>query len=145
MVKGWLDPVVAAKIQFTRSSNDLAKYIPKERLEICYGGEDPWTYEYIEPVPGENDAMKNIEDKSALQKARSEITAEFERQTLQWVTYHPTTDTAKELSAKRTALASDLFGNYWKLDKYVRTRTYYDRIGAVSSEGEVDFGAFVVT
>lgn len=145
MVKGWLDPVVAAKIQFTRSSNDLAKFIPKERLETCYGGEDPWTYEYKEPIPGENDPMKATEERSAIQRERDNIATEFEKQTARWVTFHPTTDTAKQISIKRADLASDLFDNYWKLDKFVRTRTYYDRIGAVSSKGEVDFGAFVVT
>lgn len=145
MIRGWLDPVVAAKIQFTRSSKDLAKFIPKEGLETCFGGEDPWAYEYQDPIPGENDAMQRTEDMSVIQQARDVIATEFEKETLRWVALSPTTDQAKELVAKRVSLANDLFVNYWQLDKFVRTRTYYDRIGAVSSDGEVDFGAFAVS
>jgi hypothetical protein len=144
VVKGWLDPVVRGKIQFTRSTKDLTEFIPKDQLETCYGGEDPWRYEYQEPVPGENDPMKRTEDRDVVQSARDDMVADFERETLRWVASEASTNEEKEASAKRTELANKLFANYWDLDKFVRTRTYYVRIGAISSDGKVDFGAFVV-
>jgi len=145
VIKGWLDPVVAAKISFTSSGKDLAKFIPKDRLETCYGGQDPFTYEYREPVPGENDEMLKTEERDLIQKERDGIAEEFEKQTLRWVALDPATDEAKELSQSRAKLAEKIFDNYWRLDKFIRTRTYYDRIGAISSDGVVDFGAFAVS
>ncbi|KAJ8116046.1 hypothetical protein ONZ43_g4525 [Nemania bipapillata] len=54
VVKGWLDPVIASKINFTRKPIDLLHFIPEESLQTYYGGKDAWEYEYVEPIPGEN-------------------------------------------------------------------------------------------
>lgn len=89
--------------------------------------------------------MTRTEDREAVQGERDKIIAEFEKQTLQWAARPVVVEEAKTINEKRNKLADQLFTNYWKLDKFVRTRTYYDRIGAVSSDGVVDFGAFVVT
>jgi CRAL/TRIO domain len=61
IIKGWLDPVVASKIHFTRSVADLEQFIPKSQIVKELEGDDQWEYKYVEPVPGENDIMKDTE------------------------------------------------------------------------------------
>ena len=59
IIKGWLDPVVAAKIHFTKHLEDLEQYIPRSQIVKELGGDENWEYHYIEPVSGENDLMQH--------------------------------------------------------------------------------------
>ena len=128
IIKGWLDPVVASKIHFTRSVADLEKFIPKSRIVKELEGDEDFEYKYVEPVPGENDLMKDTATRDKIQEERNRMVERFEQLTKRWVT-------GNDVSAERDDVAKELNANYWKLDPYIRARTLYDRIGAIGERG----------
>ncbi|KXJ91550.1 CRAL-TRIO domain-containing protein [Microdochium bolleyi] len=132
ILRGWLDPVVAAKIHFTSKPADLAAFIPRANLMTEYGGDDDYTYSYIEPRQGENDAMQDAEAIARLTKEREAIIADYERATVEPVS-------AQDRYDERSRLADKLAANYWQLDPHVRSRNIYDRLGILSETGEVNF------
>lgn len=40
---------------------------------------------------------------------------------------------------RRDSIISQLHQNYWRLDPYVRSRTYLDRGGVIQEGGKIDF------
>ncbi|CAG7557500.1 unnamed protein product [Fusarium equiseti] len=137
VIKHWLDPVVASKIHFTNGTKGLLKFIPKSNLQKSYGGEDPWEYKYVDPVPGENERMQSEEKKTKIQLERQELIDQFTQLTTEWIA----SEGDVELGARRDEMAQLLQLNYWKLDPYVRSSTYYHRVGVVNRAGGVDFKA----
>lgn len=142
IIKGWLDPVVASKINFTRSKADMEKWISVENMQKCYGGTDSWEYKYVEPVPGENRRMTEEPEKRAkIAEERTGLVRDFFLDTVEWAAKDPESPEAKETYTRRTKLADQLRTNYWVLDPYVRARAYYNRVGVVDEQGGVDFMA----
>ena len=128
IIKGWLDPVVASKIHFTRSVADLEKFIPKSQIMKELEGDEEFEYKYVEPVPGENDIMKDTETRDKFQEERKGMVERFEEVTKRWIA-------GEDVAGERNAVANQLNRNYWKLDPYIRARTLYDRIGAIGERG----------
>ncbi|RFN48458.1 hypothetical protein FIE12Z_7267 [Fusarium flagelliforme] len=112
VIKHWLDPVVASKIHFTNGTKGLLKFIPKSNLQKSYGGEDPWEYKYVDPVPGENERMQSEEKKTKIQLERQELIDQFTQMTTEWIA----SKGDAEVGARRDELAQLLQLNYWKLD-----------------------------
>lgn len=136
MIRGWLDPVVASKINFTNNLNDVSQFIEYDNIIHELGGPDPYEYKYIEPVPGENDAMKNVERRTELQEERKKLALEYEQAVKDWALL-PATDSegfAKQ-STRRDEVAEKLKQNYWLLDPLVRARSLYDRNGDMTGTG----------
>ncbi|KAJ1327541.1 CRAL/TRIO domain-containing protein [Microdochium nivale] len=110
IVKGWLDPVVAAKINFTSKPADLAAFIPHANLMTEYGGADDYTYSYIEPVQGENDAMQDTEAIARLTAERDAIIADYERATVEWIAAadeEAETEARAQAEAKKETVVTD--------------------------------------
>jgi hypothetical protein len=147
IIKGWLDPVVASKVHFTRSVADLEQFIPRSQIVRELGGDETWNFEYLEPVAGENDTMQDDETRRRLQRERDGDIAEFQTKTFQWLAAAAgagaattTTDiTTAQSSTDRHAIAKRLNEQYWLLDPYLRARSLYDRQGMISPGGKVDF------
>ncbi|KAI1359094.1 CRAL/TRIO domain-containing protein [Xylaria arbuscula] len=131
MIKGWLDPVIASKINFTRNSADLLHFIAVENLQASYGGRDSFEYEYVEPVEGENARLAEAEKRAEIEQERNELVDEFELRTTEWASLAADTSAGKEKASRRTEVAEHLSRNYWKLDPYIRARTYFHRTGMV--------------
>ncbi|KAL2019091.1 hypothetical protein VTK56DRAFT_10122 [Thermocarpiscus australiensis] len=140
LIKPWLDPVIASKIHFTSCNADLQRFIPQENLQECYGGKDSWEYKYIGPAEGENDRMQSEEGEEA-EAERWELVRQFEQRSVEWAKAKPGSSDAKEKEAERRDLAGRLRESHWKLDPYVRARTYYHRAGVIGPHGEVDYKA----
>jgi len=134
VIKGWLDPVVASKVHFTKSAADLAQFIDIKSVPKELGGQEEWTYSYIEPVPGENQRMQDTATRARFEQEREAIVREYEAVTVKWV------KTGEEvLKGQRLQLADKLRQNYWQLDPYVRARSLYDRWGVIKGGGVIDF------
>ncbi|KAI0106330.1 phosphatidylinositol transfer protein CSR1 [Hypoxylon sp. NC0597] len=138
IVKGWLDPVVASKVHFTNTLKDLEEFIATERIPTDLEGTSGYTYEYKEPVPGENAKMKDIETKEKLLLEREALYEEYEGKTIEWMNESDATKRAT-LHSERDAVAKKLREQYWRLDPYIRSRSYYDRIGVIKPNGTVDY------
>jgi phosphoheptose isomerase len=92
-------------------------------------GDEQFEYKYVEPVPGENDIMKDTATRDQIQEERDSMVQRFEEATKQWIAGE------EGAAEERDAVANELNGNYWKLDPYIRARTLYDRLGAIGERG----------
>lgn len=143
IVKGLLDPVVAEKIRFANTEAELATFLPQADIIKELGGPRDWAYSYIEPVPGENDTMKDTATRDALLKERKVLVDRFEALTRAWCENAHTSGTTPltaatsdaELRRQREDVAKELEKDYWKLDPYLRAKTHYDRQGYIEHDG----------
>ncbi len=138
IIKGWLDPVVAAKVSFTNNIKELEEFIPLKQVPKELDGEEDWEYRYYEPVPGENDKMKDTETRDRLLAARDLLFKDYEQATIEWI-HNPEGEKAAVIKAKRTAIAARLREDYFNLDPYIRARSYYDRIGVLAPGGKIEY------
>ncbi|KAG0356708.1 CRAL-TRIO domain-containing protein [Gamsiella multidivaricata] len=127
IIEPWLDPVVASKIKFTYKNQELLDLIPAEHLPDSYqgAGTDKFKYDYIPPVAGENDKMKDEATKAALGAEWNTLTASFDIKTKEWIK-----SGKKEPSPEREAIAKELHAQYYKMDPYTRARTQFHRKNA---------------
>jgi hypothetical protein len=139
IIKGWLDPVVAGKVHFTKSIDELAAYIPHSHLPHDFGGSEDWTYTYPEPAPGENAAMADAARRAELQTDRAATVRAYEAATRDWIQAGPAGADKAAAVARRAELAERLRAGYWVLDPYVRARTMYDRTGVIGANGRIEF------
>jgi CRAL/TRIO domain len=73
IVKNWLDPVVAAKVHFTKTLDDLDAFIPRARIPRDLSGTEDWTYRFVEPTADETHAeaiRRRAADPAATQRRR---------------------------------------------------------------------------
>jgi seryl-tRNA synthetase len=86
--------------------------------------------------------MLSEEKKTKVMSEREEIIEQFTKTTAEWLALKADSDSAKEiLSKEREEMAKELENNYWRLDPYIRSTTYYHRVGALTRQGDVDFKA----
>lgn len=135
-----MDPVVAAKVNFTNNTKDLEEFIEPGRIPRELGGKEDWEYKYVEPLEGENNKMKDTETRDKLLEGRDKLVHEFEGATLRWIITGGTSE-GDAVKQERNELARRLREDYWNLDPYVRARSVYDRTGVLQSQngGKVDF------
>lgn len=137
VVKGWLDPVVASKVHFTKTTEELEQYIHRSHILKELGGDEDWDFKYIEPVPGEDEALNDTARLAGLQAERDETVKQYEELTKIWVGAEgQESDSTK---AERTKLAKKLETGYWCIDRHLRGRTVYDRTGILGPDGGLDF------
>ncbi|KAK6349981.1 hypothetical protein TWF696_006235 [Orbilia brochopaga] len=145
IIRGWLDPVVASKVHFTSKPSDLFTFIDPAHLPKSLGGEEDWSYSYMEPSPTEDNAITSpteseLAEKRSLEAERWRIVEEWERNTRAWIAEESKgAEVPTDVKDERSGLRERLKTNYWSLDRYLRARTYYDRIGMVGKGGDVDF------
>jgi hypothetical protein len=111
----------------------LRNHIPKD-----LGGNENWSYKYVEPVVNENEKMKDTKTRDQLLAEREKIVREYEKATLDWID-HPSGPEVATVKEVRHKLATNLKEDYWKLDAYVRARSLYDRIGMIQHGGRIEF------
>lgn len=114
----------------------MEEFVPKSRIIKDLGGVEDWSYQYVEPVAGENDKMKDTTTRDSLLQGRNIIIAAYEKATLDWIENN---GDQTEVAKKRHEIANELREDYWKLDPYIRARTLYDRIGIINPGGKLDF------
>ncbi|KAM9887120.1 hypothetical protein OXX79_013846, partial [Metschnikowia pulcherrima] len=62
IIKNWLDPVVASKIHFTKSYEDLQKFIEPKYIPEYLGGNDVKELTYHKPGPEHTKPMKEKDE-----------------------------------------------------------------------------------
>lgn len=130
--------MVASKVHFTNNVKEMAEFIEPSRILKELDGEEDWNYNYVEPVGGENDKIKDTDTRNALLSDREELIHQYEEATLQWI---KDAGTEKEAAIKvqREDLAQKLRDDYWKLDPYIRAKCVLDRTGVISEGGKIEF------
>ncbi|KAF9358254.1 hypothetical protein BGX34_008997 [Mortierella sp. NVP85] len=124
IIEPWLDPVVASKIKFTYKDQELLDLIPAEHLPDSFQGvgKDKYKYQYLPPVAGENDLMKDEATKGTLLAERNALTEKFDAKTKEWIA-----SGSETASPDREALAKELHTQYYRLEPYIRARSQYHR------------------
>ena len=131
LIKNWLDPVVASKIHFTKSTKDLNQFIDSDNLPESMGGKDPYAGEYPEPKaqdchpPKPKDAVYR-----QLKKERDENLVKFLETTKRWIESTNSDVSARYLQDK-IDLGTKIAQSYVDLDPYVRIPGIYDRNGSI--------------
>ena len=133
IIKGWLDPVVAGKVHFTKSIDELAEFVPLDHIPQELGGKEQWIYKFPEPVEGENAKMEDVATRDKLIEQRSAVVKEYEEATQQWLRRNGT-----GVDDRRQALTEQLRAGYWELDPYLRAKTYCDRAGMIGPGGRIN-------
>ncbi|KAL9013524.1 MAG: hypothetical protein Q9173_001783 [Seirophora scorigena] len=128
IIKGWLDPVVASKVHFTKNLEELERFVEKSHIIKELGGDDPYEYHYVEFKAGENEKMSDESARQQLVEERARIVKEYEKITQEWIADSQNRAT---LQQRRNDLAERLRSGYWQLDPYVRARSLYDRVGLI--------------
>tara|TARA_R110002003_G_scaffold184_10_gene14447 strand:+ start:134 stop:763 length:630 start_codon:yes stop_codon:yes gene_type:complete len=139
IIRGWLDPVVAGKVHFAKSIDELANFVPRSQIPTELGGDEKWTYEYPEPVPGENDTMGEEKAREALEEERAGLVRRYENVVSGWIHEGSSGESLDQRRKERDQVAEEMRQNYWKLDPYVRARSLYDRMGVLNQGGQLAF------
>ena len=138
IIKGWLDPVVAAKVHFTSNVEDLEAFIPRKQIIKELGGDEHWEYKFIEPIEGEDQMMNDHETRQKLQDERDAEVVDYQKKTFDWIS-NGAGEPGQKIKDQRDETARKLHDNYWRLDPYVRARTLYDRVGMIEKGGKINF------
>ena len=134
IIKGWLDPVVASKIHFTKSVSDLEQFIDKKYIPKDLGGLDVYEPEFVAPTKA-NSARKPKDEKyEKLVTQREQLTLTFIESTIAWLNSKTEEDSTKWLKLK-IQLGGELAQNYIQLDPYIREKGVFDRNGAITKLG----------
>lgn len=123
IIEPWLDPVVASKVRFTSTDQELLEFIPAEHLPTTFQGVglDQYKYEYIPPVEGENDKMQDKATLEILNEKWKLLTEQYDVQTKVWIQ-------GDEIeSSKREEVAKTLHTQYYKMQPYIRARNQFQR------------------
>ncbi|KAJ5082913.1 CRAL-TRIO domain-containing protein [Penicillium argentinense] len=141
IIKGWLDPVVAAKIHFTKNRQDLEEFIPPSQIMKELEGDENWEYAYSEVQPGENSKMEDTETRDKLISERQELAKDIQATTIEWIRASLKNEiaTASSIKEKRNGQIQQLRDQYWVIDPYIRTRSLYDRLNIVQGAGKIEF------
>lgn len=149
LINGWMDAVVASKVHFTKSIDDLDKFIARDQIprELC--GDEDWEYKYVEPEEDENETMEDTATRDSLMYERMMIGFRMLGATAAWISASTASKGRaennnaglEELKTRRKAIIEDFRQNYWKLDPFVRSRALVDRSGVLRSDGIVMAGA----
>jgi CRAL/TRIO domain. len=141
VIKGWLDPVVAAKIHFTKNRQDLENFIHPSQIMKELEGDEDWEYKYVEVPENENPKMADKETRDTLMAERQKLAQEIQDTTVEWIraSFKKETDAASAAEEKRKGLIEQLRSHYWVLDPYVRARSLYDRLNIVQGGGKINF------
>ncbi|CAG8402386.1 unnamed protein product [Penicillium salamii] len=141
IIKGWLDPVVAAKVHFTKNRQDLEKFIHPNQIMKELEGDEDWEYKYVEVGENENPKMADKETRDTLVAERQQLAKEIQDVTIEWIraSFKKQTAAASAAEEKRNELVEKLRSQYWVLDPYVRARSLYDRLNIVQGGGKIDF------
>ncbi|KAL1877309.1 phosphatidylinositol transfer protein csr1 [Paecilomyces lecythidis] len=131
MIKGWLDPIVAEKVHFTKNVHDLEAFIRRDRIPKELSGDDDWKYHYIEPRPDENRLMKDTVTRDSLMEKRTGLFNEFRQNVYQWVTAAENGNDTTEIKNKRKEIIEKVENSYWELDPYIRAKSQIDREGLI--------------
>lgn len=130
---------MAQKIHFTKTMEDLEAFIPKSQIITSLGGDEDWDYKYVEPAEGEDAALEDTEALKPLQAEREKQVEHYEELTRKWIKAETGSEENEKVKSERMKASEVLEVGYWKLDKYLRGRTLYDRCGIVHEDGKLDF------
>ncbi|KKK13968.1 hypothetical protein ARAM_000198 [Aspergillus rambellii] len=140
VIKGWMDPALAAKVHFTRTIKDLEQFIALDQIASELGSSEDWEYEYPEPEPDENRQMEDYATRDTLLAERQSIAEQFLAATSRWISATGSQDEEelKQAILRREEIVEQISANYWDLDPHVRARNFLDRTAMIHDGGRIE-------
>lgn len=148
MIKTWMNDSLVSKVHFTKTLDDLERFIPRSNIPPDLGGTDD-TYEYHYIEPDMNDRAENLSldvhspTREFLASQRQRIAEDFLEATRLWLQTIAMRDGIglAVQEDRRAELIEELRLNFWKLDPFMRARCQLDREGIIVSDGigTIDF------
>lgn len=131
VIKHWLDPVVAAKIHFTKGYDDLVRFIDKAHIPKHLGGHSTHSLKYVAPDEQHTRPPKEKDHRYyELLKERDALFVSFLHLTQHWVACTDAEVSSRYLRAQ-IAVDYQLSANYLELDPYMRKPGALDRDGTL--------------
>lgn len=131
VIKGWIDPVVASKISFTKTEKDLLKFINSDSLAKELGGTRSWEYEWEPPYQGENDRLEEHDVRDKLIDEQVKMFEEADKINLSLITSKDSSERDK-YREERNKVIKRIRDQYYRIDPYIRSRTIIDRDGSLA-------------
>ncbi|KAJ1817221.1 hypothetical protein LPJ56_004116 [Coemansia sp. RSA 2599] len=131
LIRPMLDPVVASKVHFLGSMEEIKQFVDPRNLPKHLGGTDDFAYEYPLPQPGENSAMRDSVGRQAALDKRAAACQKLEEITRKWALEN---SEGSELEREREQAANDLVSASKDLDRFVRARNMYHRLGVIGED-----------
>ena len=131
IIKNWLDPVVASKIQFTKNLQELNQFVDIEHIPDYIGGEDTYAGEYIEPTEEHTHPPKSKDSHYyRLRRERENLLLRLFETSRRWAeSVNP--EVSSRYLQDKLDLDIELAKNYIALDPYIRCPFLYDRNGSL--------------
>ena len=126
-------------MHFTNNAKEMEEFIPIKHIPKSLDGEEDWTYTYVEPTEDENALMRDTATRDQMLAERAKLYREYEQATLEWLRIAEEGGDQTEIKKKRDEIAEKLRVDYWKIDPYLRARSYYDRIGVLQPGGRLNW------
>lgn len=144
------DPVVRAKIQISKTTEELQDHIDARHLLSNLGGSNAWKWNYTPVVKDENKLMKSsAEERKIEMEKRKKLIHLYSEYTRQWAAESNQHMELKDdlilpedpsVSARlRAFVTHHLRVQYFVLDPYIRGRSIYHRQGRVIGNGLITF------
>lgn len=122
MIQPILDPVVASKIHFTKTDEDLLQYVDKENLPEILSGTAHHSGKYAAPpATSVVDAAKEFPEFSAIKD-------KYEAATREWAS------TPGASMEGRKAMALEYRLARLKIENDARAKTHYHRVGMINTD-----------
>lgn len=154
-----LDPVVRAKIQISKTSEELQEHIDPAQLLSNLGGKNGWKWTYEPVEKGENEMMGCVVEKKHELQNRQKLIKAYQDLTRIWAAAVESSSEQQSGGSEenpinslailpedpspharlRTFVMYHLRVHYFILDPYIRGRSVYHRQGRVMGNGLVTF------
>lgn len=131
IVEHWMNPYLREKISFTKTTEELTKYIDPQYIPISLGGLDRHPSVYIEPLLGNWERKIPDDIFYELSRERDELTVKLIESTIKWIEA-TSSEVSKEHLMEKIEISKERAINYTQLDPYLRTRGIPDRNGELS-------------
>ncbi|EGV63881.1 phosphatidylinositol transfer protein csr1 [Yamadazyma tenuis] len=134
IIKGWVDPLVATKIHFTNTYEQLTMFINDKHIPESLGGTDRYRPEYVEPTK-ENSLPKPVD--TQYEEYLEEYFAcllSWVESTANWITAETRQESQDHL-VQRLELQKRVARLYTELDPYIRARGVFDRCNEMTKIG----------
>ncbi|CUM67324.1 uncharacterized protein PRCAT00005017001 [Priceomyces carsonii] len=134
VIRGWLDPVVASKVHFTKNCKDLEAFIDRKFIPKDLGGNDAFVMKYENPTHSDSDEKPKDDNYAILSEQRSFLILSYLQATINWLESKTISESDKFLEA-RIKIGIQLANNYIGIDPYLRKRGIFERIGEMGKLG----------
>lgn len=139
MIKAWLDPVVASKVQFINNAKALSEFIDINTIPKHMGGNNPHQFAWHDPPAPQALSSEQSAKKEKLLLERNKILDEYLDLTRNYsADIIQKGSSLEKQQERRHALVQDLEVNYWQLDPFVRGKVYIDYAGLLQEGGKVN-------